>query len=59
MLTTKEIAEKLGRTEQRIRQLAELRGIKPAMRVGRVCLWHDSDMATFALRKAGRPKGKK
>lgn len=59
MFTTKEIAKKLGRSEQRICQLAKLRGIEPAMTVGNAYLWHDEDFKRFALGKPGRPKGKK
>ena len=54
-LTTKQVAEKLGVTEQRVRQLAHSRGIgyqRPDQR----WIFRELDLVKFQERKVGRPK---
>lgn len=58
LLTTRDVANKLGVSERRVLQIANARGIEPAMRVGGACIWRALDLKRFALRPSGRPKTK-
>ena len=60
MLTTKDVAKHYKLTALRIRQIAESRGIEPAMVVGRSYLWHDRDLPKFKPGPSGvhRTRGK-
>lgn len=55
-LTTKEVAEKLGVTVGRIRQMVA-DGQLPATKVGRDNFIKETDLKLIKDRKVGRPKG--
>lgn len=55
MLTTPEVAERLGISTSRVRQLI-LEGRLPSQQFGRDHLIKESDLALIANRKTGRPK---
>lgn len=57
LLGTKEVAAKLGVSQQQIQKLIKL-GRLPAQLVGRDYIIQESDLALVADRKAGRPKKK-
>jgi excisionase family DNA binding protein len=55
-LTTNEVAEKLGVTVGRVRQMI-VDGQLPATKIGRDNLIKDTDLEKVKNRKVGRPKG--
>ncbi len=55
-LTTKEVAEKLGVTVGRIRQMI-VDGQLPATKIGRDNFIKETDLKLVKDRKVGRPKG--
>lgn len=59
-VTTREIAEAIGVTQCRVRQIALHRGIQ-SVKVGGVLLWPKESVKKFERREAGRPaqKGKR
>jgi excisionase family DNA binding protein len=57
-LTTQEVAEELGVTDTRVRQLI-LEGRLPAQKFGRANLIKRSDLKLIEGRKPGRPSTKK
>ncbi len=54
LLTTKEVAERLGVTQTRVQQLI-LEGRLPAQKMGRDNFVKESDLKLVAERKVGRP----
>ena len=57
-LTTKQIAETIGVTLCRVRQLAMHRKIEP-IRAGGLLLWRKDSLKQFKRREVGRPRTKK
>lgn len=55
LLTTADVADRLGLTPSRVRALARSRGV--GRRVGRDWLFDASDLERLRERKAGRPVG--
>lgn len=55
VLTTKEVAEKLGITDSQVRYLI-LRGKLPAEKIGHIHVVKESDLELVRERKVGRPK---
>jgi excisionase family DNA binding protein len=55
-LTTKEVAEKLGVTVGRVRQMIA-DGQLPSQKIGRDNFIKESDLALVENRQVGRPKG--
>lgn len=55
LLTTKQVAEKLGVCRQRICQMSRVRHIEP-VRIGTSYLWRFEDLPKFVRRPSGRPK---
>lgn len=55
VLTTKDIARHYGVTPTRIRAIARDRGIKPALRIGRVYAYIPEQLEQFRPRATGRP----
>lgn len=56
LLTTKQLADKIGVTPRRLLQLAGTREVNPAIVVGRNKLWRETDAAKLKPGKVGRPK---
>lgn len=54
LLTTKEVAEKLGVTDSQVRYLI-LRGKLPAQKLGHINVIKESDLELVRERKVGRP----
>ena len=54
LLTTKEVAEKLGVTDSQVRYLI-LRGQLPAQKLGHINVVKESDLELIQERKVGRP----
>jgi excisionase family DNA binding protein len=55
LLTTKDVAERLGVTVNRVQAMIRADRL-PAQRLGRDFVIQESDLALVAERKAGRPK---
>jgi len=56
MMSTKQVADAVGVSAQRILQMARARGIEPAARIGPAYVWHEADLPRFDRRRAGRPR---
>jgi hypothetical protein len=56
MISTKQVADAVGVSAQRILQMARARGIEPAARIGQGYAWNAADLPRFERRPAGRPR---
>jgi hypothetical protein len=56
LITTKQLADRIGVTPVRVRQLAKARGITPALHTAAVKLWHPNQVRLFKRNPPGRPK---
>jgi transcriptional regulator with XRE-family HTH domain len=55
-LSTRQIAERIGVSAQRVLQMARERSIEPCTRIGPAFIWHAADLKRFNRRPAGRPR---
>lgn len=56
LLTTKQVADRLGLTVQRVNQLARARGVGQLDPRWNYRLFTEADVAALEVRKVGRPK---
>jgi len=56
MISTRQVAEAIGVSAQRVLQMARERKIEPAARIGPAYLWHEADLPRFERRPRGRPR---
>ena len=59
MLTTEEVATRLGLSTGRVRAMIQAGRLPAAQRFGRAYMIREADLALVADRKPGRPKQKK
>jgi len=58
-MTTKQIADAIGVSLQRVRALARSRNISCAAVAGNALLWNREDLPRFTRQQTGRPHGRK
>lgn len=56
MISTRQVAETIGVSAQRVLQMARERKIEPAARIGQGYAWHAADLPRFERRPRGRPR---
>jgi len=56
MISTRQVAETIGVSAQRVLQMARERKIEPAARIGQGYAWHEADLPRFERRPRGRPR---
>lgn len=56
LLTTKQIADRIGVTPSRVRQIAQSRGIV-GVKFGQTTVYRESSLPKFKRRPRGRPRG--